>query len=138
MAAKCKRFIVLVFSDRENDGFDEYTLPSLVALMDSARPDEREFCHTGVTGYFLTSRSAMNRVRMAVELAEGIRTSDRHFGAVGIGLAEGSLLGEFSFFGRLKRLLPYGAVVEEAMRSAQLPDAYRDSLQRLDELQRSG
>ena len=61
MAARQKRFIVLMLADRNHWGFNEQTLPPLVALMDSASPDYRKFWHSCVTGYFLTSRGALFR-----------------------------------------------------------------------------
>ncbi len=138
MAAKKKRFIVLVLTDRDNYGFDEHSLPPLVALMDSASPDQREFWHSCVTGYFLTSSGALSRVRRVIEQAERLRTADSRFSSLGIGLAEGSLLADFTLLGRLKEIAPVGTVVNDASRSAQTPGAYQNSLQALThELQRA-
>ena len=131
MAAKHKRFIVLMLTDRANYGFDEHTLPPLIALMDSASPDQRQFWHSCVTGYFLTSRDALSRVQSVIDQAVRLRNADSRFSSLGIGLAEGSMLGDFTLLGRLKEVVPVGAVVNDASRSGQLPDAYQQPLHAL-------
>ena len=132
MPAKRKRFIVLMLTDRDNYGFDEHTLPPLVALMDSASPDGCRWLHTGVIGYFVTSRHSSTRVQRVIEQAEQLRTADSRFASLGIGLAEGPMVADFTWLGRLKPdMFPLGTVANDASRSAQLPDAYQQPLRSL-------
>ena len=132
MPAKRKRFIVLMLTDRDNYGFDEHTLPPLVALMDSASPDGCRWLHTGVIGYFITSRHSAACVQHVIEQAEQLRSADSRFESLGIGLAEGPMVADFTWLGRLKpSTFPLGTVANDASRSAQVPDAYQQSLQSL-------
>ena len=121
-----------MFTDRDNWGFDEHTLPPLVALMDSASPDRSQWLHTGVIGYFLTSGHAVSRVQIVIEKAERLRTEDSRFTRLGIGFAEGLMLADFTSSGQLRpQMVPLGTVANEASRSAQLSDAYKQPLQSL-------
>ena len=132
MAAKHQRFIVLVLADRDNYGFDEITLPPLIALMDSALPDQRRWLHTGVIGYFLTSSRSLAQVQKIIEQAERLRGTDSRFASLGIGLAEGPMVADFTWLGHLKEeMAPLGTVANDASRSAQLSDAYKKTLQSL-------
>ena len=132
VAAKHTRFIVLMLTDRDNYGFDEHTLPPLVTLMESASPDGCRWLHTGVIGYFLTSSRSVSRVQHVIEQAEGLRTADERFASLGVGLAEGPMVADFTWLGRLKpKTFPLGTVANDASHSAQLPDAYRQPLQSL-------
>jgi hypothetical protein len=119
MPVREKRFIVLDFSDRDEFGFNEHTLPPLIALMDSASPDHRPWCHAGVTGYFLASASAAKRVQKTIEAAEHLRDTDSRFASLGIGSAEGPMIAEFTWLGRLKtQITPIGDVARVACRAA--------------------
>jgi hypothetical protein len=132
VAAERKRFIVLILADRENYGFDEQTLPPLVALMDSASPDQRQFCHSCVTGYFLTSRDSLTRVEGIIQQAERLRTTDSRFSSLGVGLAEGSMLADFTVLERLKpEMTPLGTVANNASRSARILGGYQQPLKAL-------
>jgi hypothetical protein len=130
--ARIKSFGVLVFKDRDGYGYDEHALPALVALMDSAGPDQRLWTHVGVTGFFLPSRHALARLRSVIAQAEMLRASDARFQRLGIGLAEGRLVAEFTWFGRLKsQLPPLGLPVNTAHHSA-AADNYLNVLCQLD------
>ena len=75
----------------------------------AARPDFRNVVHTGVVGYFLTSRDALERVRRVVDSAGALRKEDKRFESLGIGLAEGLMIAEFTFWGQPKHgTLPFG------------------------------
>jgi hypothetical protein len=88
MAAKHKAFIVLMFGDRTGDGFEETTLPALVAMIDSASPDYRQvFTAHGVAGFFLASAAAAESVESLIAEAEHLRTFDVRFASLGIGVS---------------------------------------------------
>ncbi len=121
-ATKTKSFVVLL-SDRDGFGFDERTLPPLVALVDAHSPDHREVTHLGVMASFETSADALRRVRSLVEAAEQLRHR-AEFSSLGIGVASGTMI--FASSG------PIGAPANEASRlSAAAPDAYLAPLNEL-------
>ena len=74
----------------------------LLRLVDSSAPEYRMFTHTGVVANYLTSPRALRAVEGAITKAESLRESDPRFAALGIGLAEGELIAEFDWLGRLK------------------------------------
>ena len=118
--------------DRDKYGFDEHTLPRLIALMDSGRPDYRAWTHTGPTGYFLPSRKSIYRIRKVVEQAEQLCISDQRFESLAIGLADGPMIADFTWFGRLKtEMPPIGDAPSLAYRRAEVADGFRDALQSL-------
>jgi hypothetical protein len=134
MSGKIKRFIVLVLADRDNYGYDEHTLPPLLAVMDSGSPDTRHSTHLCVIGFFLTSSRSLSRVQGVIRQAELLRSTDNRFASLGIGLAEGRMVADFTWLGRLKlNTLPLGDTANTAARSAQIPDGYRQPLQSLHE-----
>jgi hypothetical protein len=110
MPVRRENFTVLMFLDRDLYGYDEHMLPPLIALMDSASRDHRAWTHTGPTGYFLTSPSSRDRIRRVIEQAELLRTSDSRFERLGICHAEGPMVAEFTWLGRLKtEMTPLGS-----------------------------
>ncbi len=120
-----------MFLDRDLYGYDVHALPPLIALMDSAAPDHRSWTHTGPTGYFLTSRKSCDRIRRVIEEAESLRSSDARFERLGIGLAEGPMVAEFTWLGRLKSdYPPLGSASQTAYHCAET-DSYRDALRTL-------
>jgi hypothetical protein len=132
MKAKTKRFIVLVFSDRDNFGLNEHTLPPLIALMDSARPDFRNWSHTGPIGFLLASRDALRRVRQAIDQVEKLKTTDPRFDSLNIGLAEGPMLAEFNFWSRLNpKFMPVGSASIAASKNADEAGAFRQVLEEI-------
>ena len=121
-----------MLTDRDNYGFDEHTLPPLIALMDSASPDARQWIHTGVIGYFLTSSAALARVQQVIAQAEHLRGTDDRFASVGIGLAEGRMVADFNSPGSLNpEMVPLGTVANDASRSANVSHAYQQPLKSL-------
>ena len=134
MPAKRKPFIVLTLGDRESYGFDEQVLEALVALMDAARPDYRNWHHAAVTGYFVASARSFRRVEGIVRRAEKLRSSDARFECLGIGLSAGEMIAEFTWLGRVNSTggIPLGAASSVAAQLAiGSSDAYRTSLNRL-------
>ena len=132
MPARHKSFTVLVFIDRDLYGFDEHTLPPLIALIDSADPDQRRWTHIGTTGFFLTSPDSLDRIRRVIEQAEQLRSSDIRFERLGIGLAEGLMIADFTWFGRVTtKMTPLGMVTGAAYDCA-VSDNYREALQSLE------
>jgi len=129
MPAKRKAFIVVILGDRTGEGFDEITLPPLVALMDSSSPDYRQLLTPrGVAAFFVASTAAAQRADELVAAAEQLRSSDSRFESLGIGISSGDMIADFSWFGRL-RSPPLGTVANEASRLASsAPDAYFSSL----------
>ena len=121
-----------MLTDRDNYGFNEHTLPPFIALMDAASPDGRQWVHTGVIGYFLTSFAALARVQQVIAQAEHLRGTDDRFANLGIGLAEGRMIADFNSLGRLNPdMMPLGTVANDASRSANVPDAYQQPVQSL-------
>src|SRR4030095_6082280 len=100
------RFTVLMVVDRDKYGYDEHTLPPLIALMDSAAPDVRTWTHTGPNGYFLTSPGSLIRIQRVIEQFEQLPTSDSRFDRLGIGLAESEMVADFTSRGVLKTEAP--------------------------------
>jgi class 3 adenylate cyclase len=129
MPAKRKTFIVVILGDRTGEGFDETTLPPLVALIASAWPDYREvIVPRGVAAFFIASAGAAQRADQLVTAAEQLRTSDSRFESLGIGISSGEMVADFTWFGRL-RSAPLGTVANEASRLvSSAPDAYLSSL----------
>lgn len=103
MSAKIKNFIVVSIGDTGGYGYDEHSLPILLQLVDSSCPEHRVFTHTGVIGHFRTSRKNIEIVRRLVAEAESLRVGDVRFAELKIGVAQGDLIGEFDWLGRLKR-----------------------------------
>jgi len=115
MSAKQKQFIVLCIGDKDSYGYDEHTLPLLLQIIDSSNPCGREFTHTGVVGYYQSSRRALARVEEVLSQAERLRDLDTRFNTLGIGLAHGDLIADFDWFGRLKRgFTPMGEAANRA------------------------
>ncbi|MFA5190476.1 MAG: hypothetical protein WC740_07120 [Verrucomicrobiia bacterium] len=135
MSAKIKRFIVVSLSDSNSWGYNEHTLPLLLRLVDSSMPDARSFTHLGVVAYFLTSPQALVAVETLITQAGALRDSDSRFATLSIGLAEGELLGEFDWLGRLKKnsIVPLGTAYNEAVLSAEEPQKYKETLRVLRE-----
>jgi hypothetical protein len=124
--------MVVVLHQPDGCGLDEHTLPILLSLVDSASPNEREWSPFQVTGYFLTSIFNLATVADLIEQAKALRTSDARFSNLGIGLAEGFLMADFTLFGRLKQgMRPIGTVNNDAFQRAQLTDGYTEPLQGL-------
>jgi hypothetical protein len=128
-----KRFITLTLGDRESWGYNEETLPMLLRLVDSSSPDYRMFTHTGVVANYLTSRRALRMVEDAIAKAERLSETDPRFATLGIGLAEGELLAELDWRGRLKSGSdrPLGPSLTDAVRVEREPQKYREVLQTL-------
>jgi len=135
VSIKRKRFITLTLGDTESWGYNEDTLPMLLRLVDSSSPHYRMFTHTGVVANYLTSPVALKAVEEAIAKAESLRDSDTRFATLGIGLAEGELVAEFDWLGRLKteRVRPMGASLSDATRVDREPQRYRQVLQTLGE-----
>jgi hypothetical protein len=135
VSIKRKRFITLTLGDTESWGYNEDTLPMLLRLVDSSSPDYRMFTHTGVVANYLTSPTALKAVEDVITKAESLRDSDSRFATLSIGLAEGELIAEFDWLGRLKtdRERPMGASLADATRVEREPQRYREILQTLRE-----
>ena len=130
MKTQRMRFIVLALVDRNDYGYDENTLPQLVALVDAASPDGWQWLHTGPIGYFHTSALSVESVHRIIEQAEKLRRSDERFSSLGIGLAEGEMIGAFTDAGSLDlHAIPVGTVMNDALLSAQTADGYRETMQ---------
>jgi hypothetical protein len=135
VSIKHKRFITLTLGDTESWGWDEHTLPMLLQLVDSSKPDYRMSTHTGIVANYLTSPRALKAVEDVIAGAESLRESDSQFATLGIGLAEGELMAEFNWLGRLKtsRQRPMGNSLNDAVLVEQEPNLYQEVLQSLRE-----
>jgi hypothetical protein len=135
MSIKRKKFITLTLGVTESWGYDEHTLPILLHLVDSSEPDYRMFTHAGVVANYQTSPRALKSVEEVITKTESLRGSDSRFATLGIGLAEGELIAEFDWLGRIKtdRYKPLGGSVGDAARVEREPQRYREILQTLRE-----
>ena len=133
MSVQRKRFITLTLGDRESWGYNEMTLPILLRLVDSSSPDYRMFTHTGVVANYVTSRRALRFVEDAITKSEALRDNDPRFATLGIGLAEGELIADFDWRGRLKARSdrPLGPSLTDAVKVEREPQKYREVLQAL-------
>jgi hypothetical protein len=137
VSAKRKRFIILCFGNTDADslGYDEETLPLLWKLVDSCKPAARLFNHMGAVAYYLASLRTIAVVEGLITKAELLRDTDSRFATLGIGLAEGWLIAEFDWLGRVKsdRFMPLGDAVNDAARPAREPQRYKERLRELKE-----
>ena len=135
MSAKRKRFIILSLGDAESWGYDEHTIPVLLQLVDPSAPAARIFTNMGVVAYYLTSRRTVAVVEGVIAKAEALRDTDSQFATLGIGLAEGELVAEFDWLGRVKtdRFMPLGGAVNDAVRHEREPQKYKVRLRELRE-----
>src|SRR5438128_2305474 len=99
-------------------GFDETTLPPLLELVESSSPNCRTVSHLSIIAHYLSSKQALKAVGKVVTMAETLRNNDLRFKTLGIGLAEGELIAEFDWLGRVKthRTQPLGDSVNVAAR----------------------
>ena len=134
MSASRKEFIVLAIGDRDSYGYDEYTLPLLVELIDSSNPDARQFTHVGVVAYYLRSGRAVASVESMLSKAESLRDTDPRFAKLGIGLSHGQMIADFDLLGRLKlHSIPLGEVATRASMSVRGVQNYREILTEIHE-----
>ena len=129
MRAKAERFIVVSVGDTGGYGYDEHTLPILLTLVDSHRPDHRHFTHTGVLGCFRTSRKKLETVRVLLSEAERLRFGDSRFDSLKIGVAEGELIGEFDWRGRVRSAMLFGGAIVEAVSSERSSTSHQEKLE---------
>jgi hypothetical protein len=118
------------FWDMDCFGYDEDTLPILWKLVDSCKPAARRFTHMGTIVYYLTSRRTIAVVEGLITKAELLRDTDSRFATLGIGLADGWLIAEFDWLGRVKSE-PLGGAVNDAVRPAREPLKYKERLREL-------
>ena len=134
MSASRKEFIVLAIGDKDSYGYDEYTLPLLVELIDSSNPDARQFTHVGVFAYYLRSGRAVASVESVLSKAESLRDTDPRFAKLGIGLSHGQMIADFDLLGRLKlHSIPLGEVATRASMSVRGVQNYREILTEIHE-----
>jgi len=133
MSAKKKRIIVLALGDLDKWGFNEETLPLLVSVMESSKPDYLRIVFSGVTGYFISSPRSVTRVQKVIKAVENLRDSDGRFARLGIGLDEGDMIADFHWWGGLKKegIPPLGQVANEAVLCSDHPDRYQEKLNTL-------
>jgi len=123
MSVKQANFIVVSLADLDNYGFDEHTLPALASLVDSHEPDCRLVIYAGIQAFFLASEATRNRVARLVADAKRLKTEKR-FESLGVGTAEGLLLADFNWLGKLKSdtFMPMGDASAQALKNAKNKD----------------
>jgi len=133
VSARAKRFIVVSIGDTGSDGFDEHELPVLVKLVKSHSPDHWVMVHTGAVVHFRSSKNRFRDVQRFIADAERHRASDPRFSTLKIGLAEGELVGEFDWLGRIKAggLGLLGDAIVEAVRQEKVPGAHLEKMKSL-------
>ena len=126
MTAIREPFIVVALGDRDSLGFDERTLPALVALVDAHSPDHRDVKHLGIVSYFRASAEAARRVQSLADAAEQLRKRPE-FASLGIGIASGPLIADLA-----AGMTPLGTTANDATRLSMLaPNAYINPLNAL-------
>jgi hypothetical protein len=135
--AKRKRFIVVCLGDTDTNslGYDEDTLPILWELAASSKPAARTLNHRGAVTYYVSSRQAVAAVEALVAKAEALRDTDSRFATLGIGLAEGNMVAEFDWLGRVKsdRSPPLGRTANDANSLVRQPQKYKERLREIKE-----
>jgi hypothetical protein len=130
--ADCNRFIILALADRDGWGWSKRTVPPLVALLEEFKADGIYVTLKVVTGLFATSLSALERVHTAVAYAETMRSHDKRFASLGIGVVEGEAVAKFTADGTLDpKFPPLGGNVTQAARAAMQAGGHRDAICRL-------
>jgi hypothetical protein len=136
MGAARKDFVVVALGDRDAGGYDERTLPLLVALADSTAPDARVFTTLGVVAFYLSSERGVAAARDLVSQAEVLRDRDPQFSSLGIGAAHGPLFADFDWRGRVKAaFIPVGETANRASAGVAREQNYREILDHLGEHQ---
>lgn len=122
-------------TDTDSIGYDEDTLPILWELAASSKPAARSFNHRGAVTYYVSSPQAVATVEALVAKAEALRDTDSRFGTLGIGLAEGQMVAEFDWLGRVRseRYPPLGRTANDANRLVQQPEKYKEKLREIKE-----
>jgi hypothetical protein len=137
VSAKTKRFIVVCLGDTDSAslGYDEETLPVLWDLAATSKPAARIFNHRGAVTYYISSRRAVVAVEALIAKAETLRDTDSRFATLGIGLAEGHMVAEFDWLGRMKsdRIPPLGRTANDANRLFRQPQKYKETLRQIKE-----
>jgi hypothetical protein len=116
-------------------GYDEETLPVLWELAASSKPAARTFNNRGAVTYYVSSRRAVAAVEALVAKVEALRATDSRFATLGIGLAEGAMVAEFDWFGRVKSdgSPPLGRTANDANGFVRQPDKYKETLMQIKE-----
>jgi hypothetical protein len=138
VSAKTRRFIVVCLGDTDatSSGYDEDALPILWELAAFSKPAAHTISHKGTVTYYLSSRRAVAAVEALVARAEALRDTDSRFTTLGIGLAEGQMVAEFDWIGRVKldRSAPLGRTANDAnSRLLRQPREYKDRLREIKE-----
>jgi hypothetical protein len=127
-----KEFIVLAIGDRDGEGFGESTYLRLLQIIDSSAPNAHVCSPRGFVAYYLPSPRALSAVEEVIAQAETLRDSDEACASIGIGLAQGPLIADFDWRGRVKpAFLPVGEVANFASRAIHGEQTYRQTLREL-------
>ena len=135
MSAKPKRFIVISIGGTGGYGYDEQTLPVLLRLAESHNPDHWVSINTGIVSHFRTSKRNFLAVQKLVAEVESLKISDPRFSDLKIGVAEGELIGDFDWLGRLKTagISLLGDTINEAVRASSKASDYQAALHTISE-----
>jgi len=129
VSAVRKDFVVVALGDREGNGYDEHTLPILVRVMESSKPDAQLSTHRGVIVYYLKSPETIAAVSDFISAVETLRDTDPRFASLGIGIAHGPLLAEFDWRGQVKAsFAPMGEIANAASAGVAGPQNYQETL----------
>ena len=131
VSAKAKSFIVVSIGNTSGCVDGGQLLPLLMTIIDSHAPDHRVITNKGVMVHFRTSKRKFKMVKSLVAEAGALRTRDARFAELKVGVAEGELIGEFDWFGRVKSygyLGLFGGANLEAVRSETTPGACKEKL----------
>jgi hypothetical protein len=133
--ARMARFVIVHVVDRDDWGFDEHSLPRLVAAAEAAGVSEWQMTHASVTAYFLAeegpraSREVLDRVAAFVTAVEAVRDSDAKCVSIGNGIVWGDLLAEFDRHGGIRHGgLLAGMAHAHAVTAARGPQTYAAAL----------
>jgi len=116
MGQRAENFIVVCL--HKPDGFSPEVGPNLLEMVEISHPDHWEFIHPGtVLAYFRArGRSKKNAANLTFSF-DSLKSRDLRYKSVGMGQAQGRLLADIDFWGRVKSS-PLGSVVGKAIECA--------------------
>jgi hypothetical protein len=132
MTIREEQFYIVSVGDREGDGFNELTLPSLVSIVDEFNPDGIVIVHSGIVALFRRKRHDTRDIQTLCDSLDQLRNTNPDYSALGIGLAEGQLIGEFDRRGKMVNADQFlGDARIDAVRIEAEPHGYRRVLANL-------
>jgi len=116
MAERSDDFIVVCIHDAA--GFAREVGPILLEMVEITSPDHWEFIRPGtVMAYYRIKGKAKKGAADLRFSFESLQSRDARYQRIGIGLAEGRLIADIDFWGKVKTT-PLGSIVGKAIEDA--------------------